>query len=152
MFGFDVEVFKPEHVKIDALRKEEQDLLRSLPDYRQALLETAQRGPAWTIFSNGKFVSCGGVVSMNQHLAEVWQLPSQVVRDHMVSYGKFYSNFLDRIVTRFEWRRYQTVCVNDELHVRWMTFLKFEKEGVLRGYGSAGEDYAMFGRLKDGLR
>jgi hypothetical protein len=41
-------------------------------------------------------------------------------------------------------RRFQTVAVDDNLHNRWLSFIGFEVEGLMKEYSVDGEDYKLW--------
>jgi RimJ/RimL family protein N-acetyltransferase len=50
---------------------------------------------------------------------------------------------------KFNLRRIQfTVRVDYNIGLRWAWALGFQQEGILRGYGPDGTDYAIFGRVR----
>jgi hypothetical protein len=150
MEGFQVVPFEAWHIKIESLREHEQELLRSWGDYQVRLGLFSKVGPAWTIFKDGRFISAGGVIPLCCHVGEAWQFPSKELGKHKIGYGRIYRERVEAILAAGRFKRIQTSCLNDELHNRWMQFLKFEKEGVLRGFGNGGEDFVMYARLQDG--
>ena len=47
------------------------------------------------------------------------------------------------------YHRIQIRATDDELHNRWLKFLKFEKEGTLRKYDNLGNDMNIWARVKE---
>jgi hypothetical protein len=45
---------------------------------------------------------------------------------------------------RSQYRRIHTVSKCDEFHYRWLSWLGFSAEGVLKSYGLEGEDMIMW--------
>ncbi len=150
MFGFEVVPFDRDHITLNDLRIHEQRLLISWGNYRERLLALGTWGPSWSAFKDGKHVCSGGVAPISLRVGEAWQLPSKDVADHLFSYAKLFKHFAEMLFEQGQYRRLQTICLDDRLHNRWMKFCGFEKEGVMRQYGQYEEDYGMFARLKDG--
>lgn len=152
MFGFELKPFEASHITLSKLRAQERDFLKSLGglDAVAAFLVRIEDAPSWSIFKNGEFISAAGVLTVYHGVGETWQLPSLMVADHMVSYCKIFRHFTSMILSDGPYRRLQTTCVHDDLHCRWMEFIGFKKEGVLRQFGTDGKDHAIFARLKDG--
>lgn len=131
--------FKVEHLECMDMREHERAIIGS-EDMKSF------EGLSFTGILDGRIISCGGVIIDNWNNGYVWQVPSVYVKDVKLSYCKYIRKWLDDIAKDFSLNRYETVCLNDDLHNRWMRFLGFEREGVKKSYIN-GVDYAMFGKV-----
>jgi len=152
MFGFTLKPFEARDITLSELREHERELYREMGLKAAAgeLVFFESAGEAWTITKQGKHVASVGLCPASAGVATVWQLPSKDVVLHQFGYAKFFRWQLNRTLSENNFHRLQTLCLNDDLHERWMTFLGFEKEGVLRKFGSKKQDYAIWARLTDG--
>ena len=107
--------------------------------------ETLENLGAKTIFSaDGKIVL--GVVGAHRllpNVAEVFVLASEDQKDHAITFAKCVRKELYTLKAKY--RRIQATSICDDFHKRWLEWLGFECEGVLKAYGLNGEDMAIWG-------
>lgn len=105
-------------------------------------LETTGNGA--TLYApNGKTVlGVLGAVPTVPGVCEVFVIPSK----EQARYAKtFVLAVKDKLCSlRPKFRRIQAVSKPDEFHTRWLSWLGFQTEGVLRKYGPNGEDMIMW--------
>lgn len=136
-------------IKIIPFKKEHLDCMEMREHERGFVVEdemAAFEGCAFTGIIEGRIISCGGLLLEKGGNAYLWQIPSVYVHDVKLSYCKYIRKWIDDVSKEFCLNRLESLCVDDELHNRWMGFLGFQKEGVKRRFYN-GQDYAMFGRL-----
>lgn len=135
--------FKIDHLDCMEIREHEKEILTP------SLLEYAAASPeSYTVIYDGRVISCFGALILDHYKAELWQIPSIYVQDHVVRYARYGREWLEKLQKQYSIRRIDTVSLDDELHRRWMGFLGFENEGLKRKY--YGEhDYIMWGKLWD---
>ncbi|UOF77745.1 putative acetyltransferase [Caudoviricetes sp.] len=133
--------FKVEHLECMEMREHEKGLIGN--ENMKAF-----EGVAFTGLIDGRIISCGGVVIEKWGNAYVWQVPSVYVNDVKMSYCKYIRKWLDDVASEYALNRFETTCVNDDLHNRWMKFLGFEVEGIKKKYIN-GQDYVMFGKVME---
>lgn len=146
MYGFEERSFSPEHVEMGSLRAHERSLFDRVPHFKAMLEHLSVMGESWSLFKNGEFIAAGGVIPSHLGYGELWQVPSSQVGNYQLPYCKALKHYVERFVHQYS--RLQTTCIHDDLHNRWMRFLGFEKEGVLKRYGLDGQDYAIHARLR----
>lgn len=107
--------------------------------------ETLESIGAKTIFSaDGKTVL--GVVGAHKllpHVAEVFVLATEDQKDYPVTFAKCVRKELYTLKAKY--RRIQATSICDSFHERWLTWLGFEREGVMKSYGLNGEDMTIWG-------
>jgi hypothetical protein len=111
-------------------------------------LSFLEAGVAFTGIVDGRVVCCGGVIPTLGGNSDIWIIPSVHVAQYTMTFARELRKALFNIRQDLALSRMQSACLNDELHDRWMSFLGFKKEGVMRKYFN-GEDYAMWGRVWD---
>lgn len=105
---------------------------------------------ACTGIVDGVVMCCGGVSPFLNGNAEIWLIPSAYVAENPTVFARHLKKWLFAVREDLALTRMQTACLDDDLHNQWMTFLGFEKEGVLRKYHN-GIDYNMWSRLWGGV-
>jgi len=103
-------------------------------------------GDSWTFIVDGRILSCLGFLEIYKGVAEIWQIPSIFLERHVFAFSKAIKQLIENVAKEFKYQRFQTTSPDDDLHERWMKFLGFEKEGVLRRYVN-GEDFIQYARL-----
>ena len=110
-------------------------------------LEALEKGSiACTGIVNGVVMCCGGVSPFLNGNAEIWLIPSVYLETETMSFSRHLRRWLFGVRDDLALTRMQTACLDDDLHNQWMTFLGFEKEGVMKKYHN-GTDYVMWGRV-----
>lgn len=87
-----------------------------------------------------------GVMGMAPTLpgvCEVFVLASEAQQRHPITFAKAVRKELYTLKAKY--RRIQATSKDDEFHSRWLSWLGFEREGVMRKYGLHGEDMVMWG-------
>ena len=91
-----------------------------------------------------------GALELWPGACEVWVIPSTHIKRYSLVFAKLVKKNLKNLEETFGYHRVQVTALNDELHSHWLTFLGFEKEGVLRKYTLKQQDFAMWSRVKNG--
>lgn len=111
------------------------------PGYPEAL---AKAGPAYTGMVGRDVVICAGVIVDLPGRGTAWALLSNKACRHLLGCTRAVENFLRDV----EMRRVQTyIETSFEAGHRWAQLLGFTREGTLRAWGPAGEDYDLYARV-----
>jgi len=73
-----------------------------------------------TVVENGEILTIYGMFANDG----MWQIPSNLIRDNMFRYVR---NCLKPIKELIKGRDAFSICLDDELHNRWMRFIGFER-------------------------
>ena len=84
-----------------------------------------------------------GAVNLLPNVAEVFIVASEDQKDHAITFAKCVRKELYTLKPKY--RRIQATSICDDFHKRWLSWLGFECEGVLKAYGLNGEDMAIWG-------
>lgn len=103
-------------------------------------------GAASILTPDGKTVlGVMGAVPTLPGVCEVFVLASEAQQHHPVTFAKSVRKELYTLKEKY--RRIQAVSRDDDFHSRWLSWLGFEREGVLKKYGLHGEDMVMWGLI-----
>lgn len=132
--------FIPKHlarmnVKSDALKA------ASHPDMIPAL----ERMGHTVLCEDGTVLAIIGAVPLIPGVCEVFVIASQEQEKYQIAFVKAVKKSLFPLLEKY--RRIQSVSKNDAFHLRWLTWLGFRAEGVMRKYGLNGEDMVMWGMV-----
>lgn len=92
----------------------------------------------------GWFFSCPG-------MARAWALFSDsLLKEHSRALARHVKRDLEHWLTLYEWHRLEaTVSVQHASGVAFLSWLGFQREGLMRCYGPAAEDSWLFARIHD---
>lgn len=109
-----------------------------------------KKGPAVTIFVDGEPICAGGVAFIHgTKMGESWGFVGKNIAKHKKAVLILSRKFLDDVFDEYEMRRLQSTCRADiETHIRYLEYMGFEREGLLRRFGRNGEDYIMYARVR----
>ena len=81
-------------------------------------------------------------------VAEFWVFTTHMVEKEPVGFMRESRWIFNELFDSFGLRRAEsTVAISFEDSIKWLTWLGFEKEGLLRDYGVDGEDHFMMSRI-----
>jgi len=78
-------------------------------------------------------------------VCEVFVLASEDQQRHPITFAKCVRKELYTLKQKY--RRIQAVAKDDDFHSRWLSWLGFEREGVMKKFGMNGEDMVMWGLI-----
>lgn len=140
--------FDPEHLNLLEITEGE-PFLQS-PQWQDKFLIMAEAGLSYTLVCDGRLVLCGGFAFTSPGIAICWILPSKYINVYKRVALRFICQYIDDVVSLHHLHRIETSCYDKPLYARWMKFLGFQKEGVLRQAGFNKADLIMYGRLFHG--
>lgn len=133
--------FKKEHLEVMDIRDHEDRLLAD-----ESTAVCLEGSVAVTVIKDGRIEACYGFAPYLKDIADIWLIPSKTLPDNASKLAINAHKFLADMHEDMGIRRMETLCLDDDLHERWMTFLGFKKEGVKKQY-YGGKDYVMWGKL-----
>ena len=132
--------FIPEHLKRMNVKAD----ARSAAAH-PGMIPALQRMGHTVLGENGLVLAVIGAVPMVPGVCEVFVLASEEQALYPVAFVKAVKKSLFPLLEKY--RRIQTISKNDAFHLRWLTWLGFRAEGVMRKYGLEGEDMVMWGMV-----
>lgn len=143
--SLEVVPFELGHLGLIKLRAIENGRYEYMKKYR----ETYLKGPAYSVFDGDSLVFCGGVVIQWDRVGECWIICNNTIKKYIREICFYSDNYLERIIIDSHLHRVQaTVPARWIQGVRFLERLGFHREGTLRKYSSAGEDYYMYSRVR----
>lgn len=127
----------------------EQDLwLSDFPEWDRWVKEWKESGPAYTLIIDDQVVGCAGVILLGWNRGEAWTLFSSLLYRYKLTVIKSIRTYLERIARAHKLKRIQAQVRSDFREgMRFMEFMGFESEGVLKAFGPRGEDIIMYARI-----
>jgi hypothetical protein len=140
--------FHPKHLEIAVLRDHEKKIISNMPAAYEKIEGLWKRSKqAGTFSHDGRILMCAGFLDADMGVCEVWMMPTIYVPQYALTFAKTMRAYVEQIAITFKYHRMQTSAPADELHHRWLTWLKFEAEGTLRQFTYDKQDYRMYARL-----
>ena len=111
-------------------------------EYCEQLIDA---GPAYTVLDGKKPVMCAGVAEMWTNRYAAWAWLSKDAGPKMIGLTRIVDDYLN---TR-PYRRIEAyVDARFVAGHRWAKILRFEYEGLMRSFGTQGQDMAMYSRIQ----
>ena len=119
-----------------------------LGDWKAMVDRTITPELSWSGIHNGHLVGCGGIIPLWDGVAECWLVGGWRLGSHKISAVRALTATLAHQVKKQQLRRLQAVVQADwDEAVRFVEFLRFKREGLLRGYGPDGSDHYVYARI-----
>jgi len=107
----------------------------------------ASRNGKTLVSADGKTIlGILGVVPVLPSVCEVFVIATKDQLAHPHTFARAVKKELCTLATKY--RRIQATAKDDAFHSRWLSWLGFEREGVLKQFGLDGEDMVMWGLTK----
>lgn len=137
--------FKIEHVECMEIREYESMTTINLENWGFALKKFEQSKTCGTILHDGRILAVMGYYELWPGVCELFVLPSKYLPEYPIQFARCVRRTLNSGIFK-EYHRVQIHALDDDLHNRWLSFLKFSLEGVLKKYDSKGNDYKIWAR------
>ena len=103
---------------------------------------------SWSGVHNGHLVGSGGIIPIWSGVAECWLVGGWRLSPHKVSAVRALTQTLAKLVHEHKLHRLQAVVRADwNEAVRFIEFLRFEQEGLLRRYGPDRSNHYVYSRI-----
>lgn len=147
MIKFKSTPFRIEHVDLMDLRPEEISG-SSLADAKKRISELAlQSTQALTYTYDGRVIAAMGFILLWDGVIQGWVVPTLHVYTVPVGFAKTVKRYVEAVAETFKCHRFQTGSYVDPMHKRWMEFLGFESEGVMKQFTPDKRDYENYARF-----
>lgn len=134
--------FKKEHI-------EQIETRYHFPDAAKVAFTSDNSMVAYTGMMDNKIFALGGVYQLWQGVAEAFFVMSSHAYDKPLTAAKYSRAMLDYIQEENNYNRLQaSVNCNDDEAVRFIGWLGFENEGLMRKFGLDGTDYYRYARVQ----
>lgn len=133
--------FKAEDFSELDLRDREREMIDSFPQAKEAMHIIEEECSALTIKHGDLVLGVVGYSYPNPWTMELFLLPSRELPKHALAFARLMRYYREEVIDKYNWHRLQIISPSDELHKRWVRFLKLDYEGTLKGYGWDKLDY-----------
>ena len=103
---------------------------------------------AYTAMQESRVFMIGGVYGLWENVGEAWFMMSKYAYDMPRSAAKYSSLLLDHVEEENNLQRIQaSVHADDKQAIRYVEWLGFENEGLMKKFGPDGSNYYRFARV-----
>lgn len=107
-------------------------------------------GPAYTLMVDGKIMGSAGLVIIDDKKAEAWLMFSMRFYKHKTLALRILIKEFKKLIAEHKFTRVQAVVPTTFFKgQRFVEWLGFQKEGVLRKYGPENEDMIMYSKISE---
>jgi len=104
---------------------------------------------SFTLWDGNRVIAVCGVVEIHQGVGEIWLILENDKQNDVFAIARSLKKLTDRVFVQSSFHRFQArASVDDSASNRFLLFLGFEREGILKQYGLNREDYSVYGRVK----
>jgi len=136
--------FEKGHLQLMTLRdREKQTLGMASPEFFSSI-----RAVTIVEYGDDDFIRVLGVVGIRgmwTGVADVFLIPcTNLSKRNTIAFVRQVKNAITIAKDEYGVRRFQTVALDDELHNRWLSFMGFVEEGLMKEYSVNCEDYKLW--------
>lgn len=104
-------------------------------------------GTSFTYLDNDKVQASGGVVGLWAGMGEVWFVLSDDEDKPTKTICSIVKKFIDGLYEEGFYRLQATIKADNEKAIRFIEWLGFEREALMKKYGIEGADYYLYARI-----
>ena len=138
-------------LKIKKFEKEDLNMIETnfhFPESSKAAMMKESCLSAYTAMQESRVFMIGGVYGLWENVGEAWFMMSKYAYDMPRSAAKYSSLLLDHVEEENNLQRIQaSVHAGDKQAIRYVEWLGFQKEGLMKKFGPDGSDYYRFARV-----
>lgn len=136
--------FHPNHFDLLEIRDREKNVI-SL----EVINAIASEGVAFSIVFKGVFLAVIGMTQIWNGVAVAYVVPSVYAKKYPVPFVRTVKRMLESTEKAMNLHRIQTDSFDDEETNKWMMFLGFHDEGVMKQFSPLKEDYRRWARYRN---
>jgi len=141
--------FNVHHLQVMDIRDEEMKSLFGLDNGLEIVNAlTKGKGEAGTFLYDGRVLFCAGFKELWTGVMEGWIIPSIWIKSVPPRlFIRCVKRYVEATAKAFNVHRFQSPALDNALHERFMGFLGFQKEGIMRQYTHDKRNYCMYARI-----
>lgn len=144
-----LEVLTQDHLKRIQLRADHAAYVRALGKWDAGVAPSLVRSGGIALVATEGVVACAGVSMFWEGVGQLWMRTGELAEQYPHALAKRAKNFVRSTEECLRLKRLQAVVlVENEVARRFICWLGFQAEGLLRNYGPEGADYIMFAKVR----
>lgn len=144
-----LEVLTQDHLRRIQLRADHAAYVRALGKWDAGVAPALVRSGGVALVAPEGVVACAGVSLFWEGVGQLWMRVSDLSEQYPHALAKRAKTFVGMAESSLNLRRLQAVVLaENEVARRFICWLGFQAEGLLRNYGPEGADYIMFAKVR----
>ena len=130
-------------------RDEDKKLFETFPNISKDLNNAVSLGHCeiYSIWKGVELITIIGVRKLYNGVGEIFQYPCKdMIKPHAGKVKRLFLALEEHLFKSGYWRLL-TYCTNDEVHNRWMQFVEYQKEGILKKHNYDGADLVLWAKV-----
>jgi len=116
---------------------------------REAIEQWEKEKYSFTLCDQNRIIAICGVITIHQGVGEIWLILEDNKSGNTFKIARSLKRLTDSIFRQSYFHRFQSrASADNKVENRFLRFLGFEKEGILKQFGLNREDYFVYGRVK----
>lgn len=143
--------FHPALLQMMDLREPDRVFFDHIPQFDKVIEAYDTMGHAIVGCHRGKPIIIVGCIKLWNGVGELWMLTDAAITSVVRPFWTATTRLLDIFTAEMQIVRMQcAVCSHNAPAIRFIEYLKFEREGLLQSYGPDRSDYFMYAKVDDG--
>ena len=146
---------RPENIRpyeegdIDKIIPRDMDLRLTGPDYKERIRKNAERSETITVQKDGEILAITGLVIIHPGMAEIWSFTGKAIDKYKILFAQASIMVVDFWIRKYNLHRLQAnTHVEHATSIKWLEWLGFEREGLMRKFGASAENFYLYARIR----
>jgi RimJ/RimL family protein N-acetyltransferase len=134
---------------IEKLDPREMDLMVGGEDYVEKIKKNIESSETVTVQKDGVILAITGLIHSRPGVAEIWSITGTPVDSNKTLFAQCSILVVDYWIKKYDLHRLTANTHEDHTQsIRWLEWLGFEREGLMRKYGTLRENFYLYARTK----
>lgn len=111
---------------------------------REKVRQLSSDNQCFSLMIKGQVILFGGIYLHHHKCGEAWLICSDDIRYYQRTSARIVKRQILNMMETLELNRLQTKNENNKFHCRWVEWIGFTREGVLRKFDEFGNDIIMY--------
>lgn len=141
--------FQFEHLDLFTWRADDLKTYNINSEFVAAIISAERKGQIWTAFHAGRILVIGGILPHSKRTGYCFTLFSKWAEQHKIASARLVRRMFARMLDDMGYHRVVTYNrVDAGSHNNWCEWLGFVREGIIRKFDDAGNDYYQYALVK----
>lgn len=140
----DVKIVPFEQKHFDEINLRQSDFANFDKDKIKEIVKELSQDNAFTLLIKDRVILFGGIYSLHKKAGEAWLVCAEEIKYYPRTSARTVKRHILNMMETLDLSRLQTKNNVNELHNRWVEWVGFQKEGILRKFDELGNDIIMY--------
>ena len=133
---------------IDLIVVREPDLTFAGKDYKDTIKKNISVSETVTVQANEEILAIAGLAMISARVGEAWSITGEPVQRHKIVFAQASIVLFNYWINKHNLQRVQAVVQEDYAKsIKWLEWLGFEQEGLMKKFGVSGENFYRYARI-----